>query len=102
MTLELEPTDDVLTATTKARPKNLVAVGFALEFDGGLDRAKQKLRDKRLDLMVHNDAAEPGSGFEVDTNRVTIIGPEGTVMELPLLSKRDVAERILDAVEALL
>jgi phosphopantothenoylcysteine decarboxylase / phosphopantothenate---cysteine ligase len=46
-----------------------------------------------------NDALEPGAGFEVATNRVTIIGKQGTPLELPLLSKRDVAERILDAVE---
>jgi len=102
VSIELEPTDDVLAATTRARPKNLVAVGFALEVAGGLDRARQKLKDKALALVVHNDAAEPGSGFDVETNRVTIIGPEGTVAALPLLPKRAAAERILDAVEALL
>ncbi|MSR07434.1 MAG: bifunctional phosphopantothenoylcysteine decarboxylase/phosphopantothenate--cysteine ligase CoaBC [Gemmatimonadetes bacterium] len=100
--LELEPTDDVLASTVKGRPKNLVAVGFALEVGGGLDRAREKLMGKQLDFIVHNDAAEPGAGFEVDTNRVTIIARGGEVTNLPLLSKRDVAERILDAVERVL
>ena len=102
LSIALEPTEDVLVSTAKARPKNLVAVGFALEVEGGLNRARKKLADKDLDLVVHNDAAEPGAGFEVDTNRVTILGRKGTVGELPLMSKRDVAEKVLDAVEALL
>jgi phosphopantothenoylcysteine decarboxylase/phosphopantothenate--cysteine ligase len=101
--VDLEPTDDVLTGTAKARPKNLIVVGFALEVAGGLDRARRKLADKQLDLVVYNDAAEPGAGFEVDTNRVTLIGRNGKAAEeLPLMSKPDVAERILDAVEQLL
>ncbi len=100
--LDLEPTEDVLAATVPRRPKNLVVVGFALEVAGGQERARQKLVDKRLDLVVHNDAAEPGSGFEVDTNRVTLIDRAGAAVPLPLLAKREVAERILDAVEALL
>src|SRR5207247_9835089 len=52
-----------------------------------------------LDFVILNDALEPGAGFEVATNRVTIIGKAGAAIELPLLSKRDVAEKILDAVE---
>lgn len=102
MSIDLEPTEDVLASTAKARPKGLIAVGFALELDGDLDRARKKLADKSLDLVVHNDANEPGAGFEVDTNRVTIVGRKGTVGKLPLMSKREVAEKILDAVEGLL
>jgi len=75
-------------------------VGFALETGGdGLARAQTKLREKALDYIILNDALEPGAGFEVTTNRVTIIGKERQPVELPLLPKRDVAERILDAVE---
>jgi phosphopantothenoylcysteine decarboxylase/phosphopantothenate--cysteine ligase len=74
-------------------------VGFARETGDGLDRARTKLREKKLDYIVLNDALEPGAGFEVSTNRVTIIGTQGEPLALPLMSKRDVADRILDAVE---
>ena len=75
-------------------------VGFALETGGdGVAQARQKLQDKALDLVILNDALEPGAGFEVATNRVTIVRRSGAPLELPLLSKRDVAERILDEVE---
>jgi phosphopantothenoylcysteine decarboxylase/phosphopantothenate--cysteine ligase len=97
LTLTLEGTQDILASLT--RPAKLLAVGFALETGGGIDRAKAKLRAKRLDYIVLNDALEPGAGFEVSTNRVTIIANQGEPLVLPLLSKREVADRILDAVE---
>jgi phosphopantothenoylcysteine decarboxylase/phosphopantothenate--cysteine ligase len=97
LTVALEPTPDILRSLT--RPPKLLAVGFALETGGGLERARAKLREKRLDYIVLNDALEPGAGFEVSTNRVTIVAPEGEPLVLPLLPKRAVADRILDAVE---
>ena len=97
LTLALDPTPDILA--TLVRPARLLAVGFALETGGGLDRANAKLREKKLDYIVLNDALEPGAGFEVTTNRVTILAGQGEPLVLPLLSKREVAERILDAVE---
>jgi phosphopantothenoylcysteine decarboxylase/phosphopantothenate--cysteine ligase len=98
VTLELEATPDILG--TLERPTGCVVVGFALETGGdGVTRARAKLREKQLDYIILNDALEPGAGFEVATNRVTIIGKGGEPVELPLLPKRDVAERILDAVE---
>ena len=98
LTLELEPTPDILGTLTRAA--GCVVVGFALETGGdGVARARRKLQDKALDFVVLNDALEPGAGFEVATNRVIIIGRSGEPIELPLLPKRDVAERILDAVE---
>jgi len=98
LTLELEATPDVLASLK--RPKGLIVVGFALETGGnGLARARQKLQDKSLDFVVLNDALEPGAGFEVTTNRVTVLSKGGGQVDLPLLPKRDVAERILDAVE---
>ena len=97
LTLELEATPDVLASLK--RPKGCVVVGFALETGGGLARARQKLQDKSLDFVVLNDALEPGAGFEVTTNRVTVLSKGGGQVDLPLLPKRDVAERILDAVE---
>ncbi len=97
LTLTFEPTPDILGSLK--RPAKLLAVGFALETGGGLDRARAKLREKRLDYIVLNDALEPGAGFEVTTNRVTIIGKQGEPQALPLMPKRDVADHILDAVE---
>ncbi|HEY6159378.1 MAG TPA: bifunctional phosphopantothenoylcysteine decarboxylase/phosphopantothenate--cysteine ligase CoaBC [Gemmatimonadales bacterium] len=99
LTLELEATPDILAGLE--RPERCVVVGFALETEGenGVARAEAKLREKRLDYIILNNAHEPGAGFEVTTNRVTIIGKRGTPIALPLLDKRDVAERILDAVE---
>ncbi|MFN2571068.1 MAG: bifunctional phosphopantothenoylcysteine decarboxylase/phosphopantothenate--cysteine ligase CoaBC [Gemmatimonadales bacterium] len=97
MTLELEVTPDILRSLK--RPRGCVVVGFALETGEGLARAREKLQDKALDFVVLNDALEPGAGFEVTTNRVTVLGKGGRRVDLPLLPKRDVAERILDVVE---
>ncbi len=97
LTLELEPTPDILASLQ--RPKGCVVIGFALETGDGLARARYKLQDKSLDFVVLNDALEPGAGFEVTTNRVTVLSKGGGQVDLPLLPKRDVAERILDAVE---
>jgi phosphopantothenoylcysteine decarboxylase/phosphopantothenate--cysteine ligase len=97
MTLELEVTPDILRSLK--RPRGCVVVGFALETGDGLARAREKLQDKALDFVVLNDALEPGAGFEVPTNRVTVLGKGGRRVDLPLLPKRDVAERILDVVE---
>jgi phosphopantothenoylcysteine decarboxylase/phosphopantothenate--cysteine ligase len=98
LTLKLVATPDILRSLE--RPKGCVVVGFALETGGdGVARARQKLQDKALDLVILNDALEPGAGFEVATNRVTIVRRSGAPVALPLLSKRDVAERILDEVE---
>ena len=97
LTLELEATPDILASLK--RPKGCVVVGFALETGNGLARARQKMQDKSLDFVVLNDALEPGAGFEVTTNRVTVLSKGGGQVDLPLLPKRDVAERILDVVE---
>ena len=95
--VSLEPTADILGSVE--RPTQCVAVGFALEAGDGLARARRKLQEKRLDFIVLNDVLEPGAGFEVTTNRVTILAADGREpVALPLLSKRDVAERILDVV----
>jgi phosphopantothenoylcysteine decarboxylase / phosphopantothenate---cysteine ligase len=98
LTVELEATPDILGSLQRA--KGCVVVGFALEAGGdGVANAQKKLQDKALDFVVLNDALEPGAGFEVTTNRVTILRRTGEPIELPLLSKRDVADKILDAVE---
>jgi phosphopantothenoylcysteine decarboxylase / phosphopantothenate---cysteine ligase len=76
-----------------------VIVGFALETGAGLANAREKLKSKELDLVVLNDATEPGAGFGVDTNRVTLIDRSGSEQELELMSKTDLAEVLLDRIE---
>ncbi|HEY8439571.1 MAG TPA: bifunctional phosphopantothenoylcysteine decarboxylase/phosphopantothenate synthase [Candidatus Limnocylindrales bacterium] len=106
LTLELEPTEDILAGIATARVagesrRRPILVGFAAE-TGSLDRAAEKLRRKGVDYLVANDVAEEGSGFGTDTNRVTILGADGSREELPLLAKREVARAILDRVVAAL
>jgi phosphopantothenoylcysteine decarboxylase/phosphopantothenate--cysteine ligase len=100
--LELAVTPDVLVSTRAARPAGMVVVGFALQTGRDEAAAREKLAAKGLDLIVLNDALEPGAGFEVETNRVVLLGADGNQESLPLLSKHDVAEAILDRVERLL
>ena len=100
--IKLEPTVDILKSTIAKRKKSSVIVGFALETNDGAKNARQKLKSKELDFVVLNDATEPGAGFGVDTNRVTIIDRGGKEEALKLMSKSDVAEIILDRVEAAL
>jgi phosphopantothenoylcysteine decarboxylase / phosphopantothenate---cysteine ligase len=95
----LEPTEDILQSTMPKRKKKSVIVGFALETSDGLKNAKEKLKAKDLDLVILNDAKEPGAGFGVDTNRVTVITRNGKEEELDLMSKTDLAEILLDRVE---
>jgi len=99
LAVPMEPTDDILATTEERRKRGSVIVGFALETGDALDKARAKLERKHLDLIVVNDALEAGAGFEHDTNRVALLDREGGVRILPLKSKRDVAEAILDAVE---
>ncbi|HUQ46487.1 MAG TPA: bifunctional phosphopantothenoylcysteine decarboxylase/phosphopantothenate--cysteine ligase CoaBC [Gemmatimonadaceae bacterium] len=102
-TLELQETPDILTSTRHVRRDSAIVVGFALETDDLLANATRKLESKGLDMVVLNAANEPGAGFGVDTNRVTIVrAGRAEPEELPLLDKRDVADAILDRVEALL
>ena len=107
LALDLEATPDLLAETADrvrtgirasgtARP---VLVGFAAE-TGSFDRVRQKLKAKGVDLLVANDVSEAGSGFGTDTNRVTIYSTDAQPEEFPLLSKREVAEVLLDRVVA--
>jgi phosphopantothenoylcysteine decarboxylase/phosphopantothenate--cysteine ligase len=99
LAIPMEPTDDILSATRAHRRAGSVTVGFALETGDALAKGRAKLERKDLDLIVVNDALEAGAGFEVDTNRVALLAREGPARILPLQSKREVAEAILDAVE---
>ena len=97
--LELEPTADILAGTRNLRRPGAVIVGFALETGSMVEKALAKLERKGLDLIVANDALEPGAGFEVDTNRVVILEAGGRRTDVALGSKAAVAEAILDRIE---
>jgi phosphopantothenoylcysteine decarboxylase/phosphopantothenate--cysteine ligase len=98
LTLELVRTPDILTEVKG----NFIKVGFAAESENLVKNAREKLMKKQLDLMVANDITATDSGFGADTNKVTIIDRDGKAEELPLLTKREVAEKILDRVAELL
>ncbi len=100
--LSLEPTVDIL-ATLSAERSGQIVVGFAAEHGvAGLERARQKRIRKHMDIIVHNDVAVPGIGFESDDNAITILGPGETEQVVPRTSKAQCAERILDTVAPLL
>lgn len=99
--IALAQAPDILAATRGARKKGAVIVGFALETDDVTANAKSKLEAKGLDFVVVNDAREPGAGFQVETNKVTLIDAGGRIEPLPLLPKTAVADVILDRVEKL-
>jgi phosphopantothenoylcysteine decarboxylase/phosphopantothenate--cysteine ligase len=99
LAIDLQPTIDVLAETRAARKPGAITVGFALETGATVEKARAKLTRKQLDFIVLNDALEPGAGFEVDTNRVTVLAADGERHDIPLGSKARVAEAILDRVE---
>jgi phosphopantothenoylcysteine decarboxylase/phosphopantothenate--cysteine ligase len=98
----LEPTHDFSVDLGRARTPGHVLVGFAAETEDLVANAAAKLRRKGFDLIVANDVSGDDAGFEVDTNRVVVIGADGDVDEIPLLPKLAVADVILDRVAALL
>lgn len=98
LTLELVRTADILGEVKG----NFLKIGFAAESTDVIANAKRKLEEKHLDLIVANDITATGSGFSADTNKVTILDRQGNMEDLPLLTKREVAERILDRVVGLL
>ncbi len=97
--LSLVSTDDILLATRDVRRAGAVIIGFALETGNAVAEGTRKLHEKNLDLVVINDATEPGAGFATPTNRVTLVDRDGRVEALSLLPKREVAEIILDRAE---
>lgn len=96
--VELTPTVDVLAELGASKPEGQVLVGFAAETVDVIDNARDKLRRKHVDLMVVNDVAAPGVGFEHDTNEVLILDREGDQHHVPIAHKRDVARAVLDRV----
>lgn len=99
-TLDLEQTTDILSLLSAQRSTQLM-VGFAAETDDLLTHAKEKLAAKGLDLIVANDVTKPGAGFGSDENAATLIDRQGRETEFPLMPKRELADKILDAVRDL-
>lgn len=97
----LKPTRDILAEISLRRRAGQLLVGFAAETEHLLENAAAKLRAKHLDLVVANDVTEDGAGFDVDTNVVTLVFPDGRSKPLEKMSKFDVANRILDEVVGL-
>jgi phosphopantothenoylcysteine decarboxylase / phosphopantothenate---cysteine ligase len=93
--LRLEPNPDILKEIS-ARKNGKMLVGFAAETGELVANAAKKLKDKNLDMIVANNVSEAGAGFDVDTNVATILDRDGTVRSLPLMSKDELAEQILD------
>jgi len=98
LTLKLELTPDILGSVKG----DFIKVGFAAESINLVENAREKLKQKGLDLIIANDITAGDSGFDTDTNRVTIIDREGKIESLPLMPKREVADKVLDRVAALL
>lgn len=99
ITLELEPTEDILAAVAAApgRDGRFVA-GFAAESENLLAYAESKLRAKGLDLIIANDVTLPGAGFDGETNVATLLRRDGRRRDLPLQTKRAMADRVLDEI----
>jgi phosphopantothenoylcysteine decarboxylase/phosphopantothenate--cysteine ligase len=98
LTLELVRTPDILGEVKG----NFIRVGFAAESEDMIANARQKLQRKNLDLIVANEIVGPGSAFGSETNKVVIFSKDGKVEELPVMTKREVADKVLDRVVELL
>lgn len=95
--IEVEPTEDILTSLGNSKNGKFL-VGFAAETGLSVDAMRTKLKSKNLDLLVANDITESGAGFDVETNHVKLMRPDGSVKDIPLMPKRKVAERIFDEI----
>lgn len=101
LSLEIEKTEDILKEVGEKK-KRRILIGFAAETEDLVVNARKKLVEKNLDLIVVNDVTRTGAGFETDTNQVKILNPSGEVRDLPLMSKEEVAQSILDELVKLL
>lgn len=95
ITLKLIKTGDILEEISRKK-ENKFIIGFAAETEDLINNASEKLKSKHLDMIVANDISQPGAGFDVDTNIVTIIDRWGGIIEYPVMPKNMVAEKILD------
>jgi phosphopantothenoylcysteine decarboxylase / phosphopantothenate---cysteine ligase len=101
LSVDLEPTEDILATMGMQKPDGQILVGFALETNDAITHGQEKLKRKNADLMVLNSLQDEGAGFGHDTNRVTLLAPGTDPLKLPLMSKVEVARAILDRIEEL-
>lgn len=98
LTIELKKNPDILEEVSSKRHNGLIVVGFAAETEDLEYNAKEKLEKKKLDLIVANDVSSPETGFGSDNNQGFILSKDGLKLELPLMSKEEMAEKILDEI----
>jgi phosphopantothenoylcysteine decarboxylase/phosphopantothenate--cysteine ligase len=98
LTLMLERTPDVLSQVAASRSNGMLVIGFAAETENVVENASDKLQRKNLDAIIANDVTRPDAGFDTTTNAVTIITKTTDPIELPVMSKREAADRILDVI----
>ena len=98
LTLVLEKNPDILKELGQKKQKGQVLVGFAAETQNLIQYAQSKLEKKNLDMIVANDVSKPQAGFNVDTNLIKLLKRDGSIEELPLMSKKDLAYIILNHV----
>jgi phosphopantothenoylcysteine decarboxylase/phosphopantothenate--cysteine ligase len=103
--IQLEETEDILKTVSsqpvgKMRPK--IVVGFAAESRDLLQNAREKLTSKKVDMVVANDISASDAGFGVDTNRITLLFPDGRQEPMPLMSKTEAAEAVLEKISTML
>lgn len=96
LVIRFKPTTDIAAKLGKMKTDSQQLVGFALETTNEFEHAKEKMQRKNFDFIVLNSLRDAGAGFEVDTNRITIVHSDGSVREFPLKSKQDVAHDIID------
>ena len=98
MILELKKTPDILSEVSKNRNNGMLVIGFAAETNDVVGYARSKMKKKKLDMVVANDITKKGAGFNTDTNIATILTRGGGKIDLPLMSKREMADKILDEI----
>ncbi len=99
MILELKKTPDILTEVSKNRSNGMLVIGFAAETNDVVTYARAKMKKKDLDMVVANDITKTGAGFNTDTNIATLLMRSGGKIDLPLMPKREMADRILDQIK---
>ena len=99
--IELARNPDIIAEIGKDK-KNIVLVGFAMETKDLLANAREKLKKKNMDLIVANSLREEGAGFQTDTNKITILDRDGDVQSMPIMTKIEAAEKILERIAGLL
>jgi len=96
--INLIPNPDILSEVSKSKKKK-ITVGFSIETHDQINKAKEKLKKKGLDLIVANDITVENSGFRSDTNKAALIDKSGKTEKMPLISKKELANRILDKIQ---